>query len=211
MEIEYMNNKVVKSLFWTIAERISSQFIGLVISIILARILCPEDYGVIAAVQIFISFATTFVAGGYGNAIIQKKNADNKDLSSMFLFNTLFSAFMYIIIYLIAPFLVKLLNQSYDLKLLIHVIRVLGIGVVFSSFNSFYRALLSKRLQFKLITCLNSVSLVISAFIGIIMALKQFGVWALVFQSLLNYFVNTILFIIFSKWKPMFYFSWKAL
>ncbi|MBQ7822078.1 MAG: lipopolysaccharide biosynthesis protein [Clostridia bacterium] len=204
-------NKLANSMFWSITERIASQAMGLLVSIILARMILPEAYGIIAAVNIFTSIATTFVSGGFGNALIQKKDADDKDFSSMFIFNTFFSLLMYCLIYFSAPYLVQILNKSYDYELLIKVLRVLGIGIVFSSFNSFYRSLLTKQLLFKKLFIITSIGYIISAAIGITMAYHGFGVWALVSQNLLSYFTNTVFLSISSKWRPKLYFSFSRL
>ncbi len=201
------NNKVVSSLFWSFFERIGNQGVSLIISVILARLILPSEYGVIAAAQIFIQLATSFVAGGFGNALIQKKDADDNDCSTMFIFNIVFSVSLYGIIYVSSPMFVKILNDSYDYDLLIKVIRVLGIGIVLSSFNSFYRALLSKKLCFRKIFLLTLCGTIISATVGIFMAYKGFGVWALVTQNLLNLLINSILFVLTSDYRPKLYFS----
>jgi O-antigen/teichoic acid export membrane protein len=200
---------VITSLFWSFFERVGSQGISLLISIILARLVSLEDYGVIAAAQIFIQLATVFVSGGFGNALIQKKDATDKDFSTMFIFNIVFSVSIYGIIYIFAPNIVTLLNKSYDYDLLIKVIRVLGLGVVLSGYESFYRALLTKQLYFKKLFKLCITGMVVSATVGITMAYKGYGVWALVTQSLLTLFINCILFTVSSKWKPKFYFSFR--
>ena len=201
------SNKVLNSLFWSFFERVGNQGVSLIISIVLARLVLPAEYGIIAAAQIFIQFATAFVSGGFGNALIQKKDADNKDCSTMFVFNMVFSISLYGIIYLSAPLLVTMLNNSYDYDLLIKLVRVLGIGIVLSSFNSFYRALLSKKLQFRKIFSLTLCGTITSAVVGIYMAYKGYGVWALVAQNLLNLFINSILFVVTSKYRPQLYFS----
>ena len=200
-------NKVLNSLFWSFFERVGNQGVSLIISIVLARLVLPTEYGIIAAAQIFIQVATAFVSGGFGNALIQKKDADNKDCSTMFVFNMVFSISLYGIIFATAPLLVTVLNDSYDYTLLIKVVRALGFGIVLSSFNSFYRALLSKKLQFKRIFSLTLCGTITSAVVGIYMAYKGYGVWALVTQNLLNLFINSILFVVTSKYRPQLYFS----
>ena len=204
-------SKITNSLFWTFFERIASQGVSLVISIILARLLPVEDFGVISAVQIFTSIASIFVTGGISNALIQKKNADDLDYSSMFYYNTAFSVLIYFVIFFSAPWLVKLLNASYDYDLLTKVLRVSGIGFVFSSFNSFYRTRLVRDLKFKktfIITILGTVS---SAVVGIYMAYRGYGVWSLVIQHILSYAINSVLLVAFSMWIPKLCFSFSRL
>ncbi len=203
------SNKLANSMFWSIAERLASQGMGLLVSIILARMILPEEYGIIAAVNIFTSLAISFVSGGFGNALIQKKDADDKDFSSMFIFNALFSLSVFGAIYFSAPFLVRILNKSYDQELLVMVLRILGISVVLASFNSFYRSLLSKKLQFKKLFFITVSGSFFSAIIGILMAYNGFGVWSLVAQNLISYIINSILFVISSKWQPKLYFSFS--
>lgn len=200
---------VITSLFWSFFERVGSQGIGLVISVILARLVSLEDYGVIAAAQIFTQLATVFVSGGFGNALIQKKDATDKDYSTMFIFNIAFSLSMYGIIFVSAPAIVTILNKSYDYDLLVKVIRVLGIGVILSGYESFYRALLTKQLFFKKLFKLCITGMIISATVGITMAYNGYGVWALVTQSLLSLVLNCVLFTVSSRWKPKLYFSFK--
>lgn len=207
-----MGNKTLSSnLFWSFLERLGSQGISLVISIILARLLAVEDFGVIAAVNIFTSIATVFVTGGLSSALIRKKDADDLDYSSMFYYNTAFSVVVYFIVFLFAPCFVRILNDSYDYDFLILVLRVSGIGFVLSSFNSFYRTRLIRDLEFKKLFFITIVGTVVSAAIGISMAFGGFGVWALVGQSIASYAVNMILLIAFSKWKPRLCFSWQRL
>jgi len=202
-------NKVVSSLFWSFAERIGSQGVNLIISVVLARLILPEEYGIIAAAQVFISLATSFVSGGFGNALVQKKDCDDKDYSSMFVFNTVFSLSVYALIFISAPSLVSLFNETFNHDILVKVIRILGIGIVFSSFYSYYYAILTKHLLFKKIFKLTLTGTIISACVGIYAAYRGFGVWALVIQSLMSNLINTLLFVATSKWRPHFYFSFK--
>lgn len=209
--VESSEKKLSKALFWSLAERVGSQVISLIISTILARLIMPKDYGVLAAVTIFTSLATTFVSGGYGNALIQKKDADDKDIATMFIFNTSISILLYFILYFLAPTIILIFNETYEYELLVKVLRWLGIGVIFSSFNSFYRALLTKKFLFKKVFFVTLIGTIFSACVGIFLAYRGFGVWALVVQNLLSYFINTVCFIIVVHWKPKLYFSFKRL
>ena len=196
------------SMFWSFAQTIASQGVGLIIATILARLIVPEAYGIIAAAQIFVALATTFASGGFANSLIQKKDADDKDYSTMFVFNTLFSVCLFALVYFLAPLIVKVFHQSFDRHLLIKVIRTLGVGIVLSSFNSFYRALIYKRLLFKKLFALTMCGTVLSAVLGIFLAYRGYGVWALVAQNLTSYAINAVLLFFTSKWRPKIYFSW---
>ena len=205
------NNEITSSIAWSFLERFSSQGISVIISIILARIILPEEYGIVAAVTIFTNIATVFVTGGFSSALIQNKNADDLDYSSMFFFNIVFSVFLFGIVFVSAPFLVRIMNENYDYELLTLVLRLLGIGVVFASFNSFYRAKLMKEMKFKVIFIVSIIGASISAMVGVTMAFLGYGVWALVAQNLVSYFFNGVLFVCLSKWKPKIQFSFTRL
>lgn len=204
-------NKLTSSMFWSFSQSIGSQFVGIIVSTVLARLILPEAYGIIAAAGVFTSLATTFTSGGFGNALIQKKDADQKDYDTMFWFNVVLSVFIYGIVFVSAPLLINVFNSSFDKDLLVLVIRLLGIGIVLSSFNSFYRSILQKQLLFKKLFWLTLSGTVISACVGITLAFLGFGIWALVTQNLVSYFINSLFFVFFSKWKPHFYFSFKRL
>jgi len=203
------NKNVAGGIFWSIFERIGSQGISLIVSIVLARILLPDAYGVIAAVSVFTGLASVFASGGFGSALVQKKDADDKDFATMFTFNTVFSLAIYFIIFVTAPWLVRIFNSSYDYDLLTLVLRVLGLGIVLESYNSFHRSLMTKNMKFRKIFILSLVGTIISGIVGIAMAYLGFGVWAMVTQTLVSAAANTILFSVFLEWKPHFYFSFK--
>ena len=188
-----------------------AQAVSLVISVILARLIAPEAYGVIAAVQIFTSVATTFATGGLSSALIRKKDADDTDYSSMFYYNSVFSIVIYLVIYFSAPLLVRILNDSYDYGLLVKVLRILGIGVLFASFNSFYRSRLEREMAFKKTFFVTLIGTLFSACVGIYMAYAGYGVWALVAQNIVSYFMNSVTLVCFSKWHPRLQFSWERL
>lgn len=207
-----MSNKTMSSsLFWSFLERICSQGIALVISIILARLLTVDDFGIVSAVQIFTSIASVFVTGGISSALIRKKDADELDYASMFFYNSAFSVTVYFVVFALAPWFVRILNSSYDYELLTLVLRVSGIGFVLASFNSFYRTRLIRDLEFKKLFFITITGTVISAGVGIFVALSGFGVWALVAQSITSYAANAILLVIFSKWRPQMRFSFARL
>ena len=158
---------VSRGFAWSFAERMGSQGVTALVSIILARIIAPEEFGIVAAITIFTNIATTFATSGFSHALIQKKDADDVDFSSMFYFNLVFSVIIFLIINLCAPYMILFVNQSYDRVLLTKLLKVLSVGIVFSSFNSFYHAILSKRLEFKKIFFVTLTGTVISAVIGI--------------------------------------------
>ncbi len=210
--------KIVSSLFWKFAERIGAQGVNLIVSIVLARILAPEEYGVVALVTIFITISNVFIEQGFGTALVQKKDADDLDFSSVFYCNVVLSIILYIIIFLLAPVIAKFYNNMQ----IIVILRVLAITVLISGVKSVQNAYVSRKMIFKKFFICTSIGTIFSAVIGIWMAYKGYGVWALVVQQLTNNLVDTIMLWITVKWKPiarisfnrikrLFGFGWKML
>ena len=196
-------NNIISSLFWKFAERIGAQGVNLIVSIVLARILAPEDYGIVALVTIFITISNVFIENGFSTALIQKKDADDLDFSSVFYCNMLISIILYIIIFFLSPFVARF----YDNMKLIPVLRILAISVLFSGVKSIQNAFVSRKMIFKKFFICTSVGTIASAIIGIWMAYKGYGVWALVVQQLTNAIIGTIMLWITVKWRPKFEFS----
>lgn len=201
-----MNNvksKVIRGLAWTYAERILAQVVSLVVTVILARILSPSDYGVISIVVIFISLADTFAVNGLGNSLIQKKNSDQLDFSSVFYFNIVFSIFIYLVLF----FLAKPVGNFYKMESLPAVLRVMAIRIPIAAINSVQQAYVSKRMEFKKFFFSTLGGTIVSAIIGIVMAYTGFGVWALVGQYLTNTAIDTIVLWFSVRWRPSFCYS----
>ena len=195
--------KIISSLFWKFAERIGAQGVNLIISIILARLLAPEEYGLVALVTIFITISNVFIENGLGTALVQKKEADDLDFSSVFYCNILISILLYIIIFFTSPLVAKFYNNEQ----LVLVLRVLAISVLFASLRSIQNAYVSRKMIFKKIFVCTVVGGVFSAVIGIWMAYNGYGVWALVTQQLTNTIFTTIMLWIVVKWRPIAKFS----
>ncbi|MDT2833545.1 lipopolysaccharide biosynthesis protein [Vagococcus carniphilus] len=214
---EYKNN-VILSLFWKLLERGGTQGIQFLIQIVLARILLPEDYGAIALVTILITLANVFVQSGFNTALIQKKNSDSLDFSSVFYFSVVFSIILYFVIYLSAPGISKFYNVG-DLT---NVIRVTGLTLIFGSINSIQNAVISKTMRFKKLFVSSLGAMVISGTLGIIFAFLGYGIWALVVQQLTNQISISIILWFTVKWRPtrefsffrlkgLFSYGWKIL
>ena len=201
--------KVLSGLIWKFAERISAQVVTFVVSIILARMLMPEDYGLITLVTIFITFANCIVTNGFGSSLIQKKDADNLDFSTVLYFQTAFSILLYFILFISAPIIAKFFGQGYDL--LVPVLRVLGIRIPLTAINNVQQAYVGKKMIFRKFFFSTIVGTVISAVAGIYMAYAGYGVWALVGQYLTNTFISTVILAFTIKWKPELKFSWTRL
>lgn len=195
---------VIKSFMWRLLERCGVQGTTLLVSIILARILSPEEYGTVSLVMIFIALANVFVQCGFNTALIQKKDSDDVDFSTIFYISFIITIVLYIILYITAPFISVFYNKELTL-----VIRVLALTLFFGSVNSIQIAVLSKRLAFKNLFFSNLGAAVLSGFLGIIFAYLGAGIWALIIQQLSNQFCATLIMWFTVKWRPKLTFSCK--
>ena len=202
--MESNKQKVAGGLFWSYGERIMAQLVSLVVSIVLARLLDPENYGVISIVMIFITFRDAIVSGGFGNAIVQKKDADELDVNTMLCCSVATSFLLYLIIFCAAPFIA----DFYEMDIIRSILRVLGLRLLISGVNSIQRAWIQKRMLFKRFFISTSFGTIISAIVGIAMAYIGMGAWALVAQYLTNSFIDTTVLLITNDWKPRLQFSW---
>lgn len=201
--MESNKQKVAGGLFWSYGERIMAQLVSLVVSIVLARLLDPENYGVISIVMIFITFCDAIVSGGFGNAIVQKKDADELDVNTMLCCSVATSFLLYLIIFCAAPFIA----DFYEMDIIRSILRVLGLRLLISGVNSIQRAWIQKRMLFKRFFISTSFGTIISAIVGIAMAYIGMGAWALVAQYLTNSFIDTTVLLITNDWKPRLQFS----
>ncbi|OZG59417.1 lipopolysaccharide biosynthesis protein [Bifidobacterium tissieri] len=203
-----MKLSVISGLFWKFAERMSSQLVSVVVTIILARLLLPSDYGTVTLVTIFITIANVFVNDGFGVALIQKKDADDLDFSSVFYFGICFSVFLYLVIFFgIAP----VIAVFYNMPILVPVLRVLALQLPIASINSVQQAYVSRKMIFKKFFYATISGTLISAVIGISMAYFGMGVWALVAQYLTNTIINTFTLRTIIQWRPSLSFSFTRL
>ena len=199
--------RVISSLFWKFAERIGAQGVNLIVSIILARILSPEDYGLVALTTIFITISNVFIEKGFGTALIQKKDADDLDFSSVFYSNIVISIILYIVIFFESPLVAKFYNNAQ----LVPVLRVLSITILVSGVKSVQNAYVSRKMIFKKFFICTLIGTIASAIVWIWMAYKGYGVWALVTQQLMNTIINTVMLWITVKWRPMLKFSFERM
>lgn len=199
--------KVLSNFIWRFAERCGAQGVTFIVSIVLARILAPEVYGTIALVTVFTTILNVFVDSGLGNALIQKKNADDLDFSTVFFFNIFMCSVLYLIMFVSAPAIALFYNDSS----LVPVIRVLSLTLVISGVKNVQQAYVSKTLQFKRFFFATLGGTIGAAILGIVMAYMGFGVWALVVQQIFNATVDTIVLWITVKWRPKKMFSAQRL
>lgn len=198
-----MNNRIVSGVFWRFGEKITAQLVSFIVSVVLARILLPEDYGVVAIVNVFIAIAEIFVTSGLGTALIQKQNADELDFSTVFWVNITFSLLLYMVFFFLAP----VIADFYKMPILVNVLRFFGIRLPISAFNSIQNAYVSRNMDFKKFFFATILGTIISAVAGVILALKGFGVYSLVIQTLTNATIDTIVLFTVIDWHPQFKFS----
>jgi len=201
------NNMVSKNLLWRFAERSGAQIVSFIVSIVLARILTPNDYGTIAIVTIFINILQVFVDSGMGNALIQKKDADDLDFSSVFYFNFVTCLVLYVCMFFTAPFIAAFYHDAS----LTPVIRVISLTLIISGVKNIQQAYVSRNMMFKRFFYSTLGGTAFSAVVGIVMAHYGFGVWALVAQQLINAAVATLILLLTVNWRPKLIFSWNRL
>lgn len=202
------NRKAVFSnLIWRFMERCGAQLVALVVSLVLARMLEPSVYGLVAKVTIITSILLVFVDSGMANSLIQKKDPDDLDFSSVFFFNVAFCLVLYVGLFFAAP----LIARGYRQPELTAIVRVLGLTVVVAGVKNVQQAYVSKTMQFKRFFFATLGGTLVSAVIGIVMAHRGFGVWALVFQQLSNVTINTCVLWLTVGWQPKLMFSLERL
>lgn len=197
------------NLSWKFAERIASQMVSFVVSIVLARILDPSDYGAIAMVMIFVTLAQVFVEGGFSSALIQKKDADKLDFSTVFYFSILFSIILYVLLYFVAPYISRFYGDGYEI--LTPVLRVIGLQVIVYGANSVQQAYVSRKMMFKKFFWSTLVGTIASACVGLGMAYLGYGIWALVGQQMTMVVINTFVLYLVTRKLPGLMFSFVRL
>ena len=206
MNEESLKDKAVTGAMWRIVELFCNQIVTFVISIILARLLSPEDYGVIGMLAIFFSIAGCFKDCGFGTALVQNKNRTEEDYSTAFVFNVSTSIFIYFVLYFVAPYIA----DFYNTPILTDVTRVSALSFIISGITGIQFTKLNIDLRFKFRSQLSIMATVITGVTGVVLALMNFGVWALVLQGLISGVIIGIVVWFYSGWKPKLIFSQKS-
>ena len=183
-----IKEKTIKGVIWTFSQQLGVQVINFIVQLILARLLLPEDFGLIAMIQIFITIGQTLMDGGMTSSLIRTKNTDQKDYSTVFFINVLSSILIYCLLFVSAPEISSFFAQP---KLTL-IIRVLTFSFVIQAFVGVQTTLLTKELNFKLLMYMQLPSSIIGGIVGIIMAFQGFGVWSLVCMKLTTSFIFMI-------------------
>lgn len=207
--------KTLKGLFWGYLEKLGGELVSLIVSIVLARLLGPEAYGIIPLVTVFTSILNVIVQGGFASALVQKKNADSKDFSTVFYFQLVLSFVLYTGMFFAAPFIADFYNNPY----LTPMVRVLSLTLIIGAVNNIQHAYVSKTMQFKKFFFASFTGTVLSGVVGIVLAFvityhtgnPIYGAWALIAQKLTDQIIDTIFLWFTVKWRPALVFSFKRL
>lgn len=206
-----LKSSVISSLIWKFLERIGTQGVQFVVAIVLARLLSPADFGQIALVTVFIAIANVFVQSGLNTALIQKKNADNLDFSTVFYSCLALATVLYTGLFFGAPLIAKFYNNQEGL---IPVFRVLGLMLPLGALNSIQEAYVARNMMFKKLFYRSIGAIIPAGIIGVVCAYLGFGIWALVAQQLSNSILICVIMWLTVKWRPSLSFSferWKGL
>jgi len=198
--------KIVSGMFWRFGEKITAQAVSFLVSVVLARILLPADYGIVGIVTIFYAIAEVFVTSGLGTALIQKKDATRVDFSTVFWCNMGLSILLYVIVFFTAP----LIAAYYKTPQVTPVLRVFALRLPVNAVNSIQNAYVSRHMDFKKFFFATIIGTIISAVVGIWMAYHGYGVWALVAQVMTNSVIDTLVLFLTIKWRPTLEFDREA-
>ena len=198
-----LKQKTISGVVWSSLQRFGTMGINFISNIVLARLLTPDDYGCIGMLMIFIVLSNTFLDGGFGSALIQKKRPTSEDYSTIFYWNIFLSIVLYGILYICSP----LIANFYDIPLLSKVLRVQGVVLILNAFGIIQANQLRKQLKFKSIAKVSLTASLVSVIVAITMAYMGWGVWSLVAQQIMMPLVSTFLYWIYSTWRPLWVFS----
>lgn len=202
-----LKEKTVNGVLWNAVNRFSTQGIQFVFNILIARILLPEDYGVVALLSIFLAVSQAFIDSGFANALVRKKDRTEADYNTVFYFNIVISVFFCLLLWLTAP----AIAAFYKTPILTKITRVVCFNLVINAFGAIQHVRLTIDINFKTKAVISIISITAVGTVGLWMARHGYGVWALVVQSLVSSSLNTLLAWVFVRWRPRFIFSWKSL
>lgn len=213
-----LGTQVASGLIWSLGEKILANGVSFLVSLILARLLMPEQYGLISLVVIFTNISSVFVESGFGMALIQSREADEHDFNTIMVFSVVFSSILYMCLFLCAPLIAKF----YEEPSLIQIIRVYGISIILGGIKNIQHAYVSKKMKLKLFFYSTLGGTLVSAVVGIFMAYQGYGVWALVAQQLVNSAIDSVILNRTMGWKikiefslnrlkKLYSFGWKVL
>ena len=201
-----LKNVLFTGLIWSMVQKFGAMLISFASNLVLARILTPDDYGMIGMLLIFISISNTFIDGGFGTALVQKKNPTSDDYSTIFYWNIIVSVLLTGLLYVTSPYI----SSFYGLPLLSDILRVMGFILIINAFGVIQSNILQKNMQFKKMAIINLIANAVSSIIAIIMALYGYGVWSLVARALINAVLISLALWVTTQWKPILSFKIEA-
>ena len=206
MAEQSLKDKTVKGVVWSAVERFSVQGIQFLVTLVIARILDPKDFGLVGMLTIFLAVAQSLIDSGFSQALIRKQDRSEEDNCTVFYFNIVVSGLLYLLLYALAPFVAKFYNEPQ----LTDLMRVICIIIIINSFAVVQRALYTATINFKTQAKATFTSALVSGIIGIGLAMKGFGVWTLAWQQIIRAALNTILLWWYSSWRPRLIYSWQS-
>ena len=198
-------SSIINGLSWSFAENILTEIVNFIVSIVLARYIYPSDYGLIALIQIFITITSIIVSNGLGAALIQDKDINEEQISTLFYLNLFVGLLFYCALFVFAP----IIATKYNNAELILIMRILGIKIPISSIYSMQHSYIKKKLEFKKFFFSSLIGTIIAGIVGIFLAYRGYGHWALIISTLIDQIIDSIVLFITSKWFPKFKFSIK--
>lgn len=198
-----LKKKTILGLFWSFSDLIANQGIRFIIQIILARLLLPNDFGIIGMISVFIAISQSIIDSGFSNALIREKKSTQEDYSTVFYFNLFISIILYVVLFFSANAISKFFNEPR----LVSILRILALVLIINSFGLIQRTILIKKIDFKIQTKISIISSIISGIIAILLAYLGFGIWSLVFQTLIMQFLQSLLLSLTNRWTPSLVFS----
>lgn len=201
-----IKEQTLSSVKWTAIEKFGLQGMQFILGIIMARLLTPDDYGIIGMIAIFLAISSSFIDSGFGNALVRKLDCTEEDYNTVFYFNIVVALVCYTILFVAAPWIADFFHT----QILCVIVRVQSVNLLLNSLMQIQVAKLRKNLDFKALAKRSMIATFVSGLIGVIMAYCGFGVWALVYQGLISTFINLIYIWVYCKWYPRWLFSWVS-
>jgi O-antigen/teichoic acid export membrane protein len=202
-----LKQQMIGAVKWSAIDRFGQQAIQFVIGIILARLLGPNEYGIIGMIMIFSAISFVLVEGGFGQALIRKQNTNDTDFSTIFYFNLFVSVTLYIVLF----FSIPLIAQFFKEPLLVPVGHIIFLSIIFNAFYLVPLSQLTKEMNYKIIAKVNLISTTLSGGLGVLFAFMGYGVWSLVYQQVLFHFLRMIFYYLFKRWYPKWLFSFNVI
>jgi O-antigen/teichoic acid export membrane protein len=198
-----LSERSLSAIVWVLIDKLGGSVINFVVTIVLARLLSPEDFGLVAMVMVFFEFSAVFVESGFSTALIREKTISEIDKSTTFIFNLIVSIFLYGVLFLCAPYIAAFFDQP----LLTAIIRILGLSLIVNSFSIVQNSVLTQEINFKSLTIVRFIAVVVSGACAVLLAFQGWGVWALVVRFALNDLMSTIFLWVITRWRPTLQFS----